>query len=381
MTGGFWAERLRTNRERTIPHGLEQLGLAGNLTNLRLAAGAHGRYRALGEETGIIFPFLDTDVYKWLEAVGWELGREPDRALADAADEVIGLVERAQRDDGYLNSYVQVVAPGREYDDLAWGHELYSFGHLIQAAIAWQRALGDDRLLRVATRAADAVDRELGPARAGCDRRPPRDRDGARRAVPSDRRASLPRAGRPDDRPARPRPARHRAVRVRVLAGPRPRPRRPDRDRARRPPAVSRLRRRRRRDRARRPPAARRGPPALARHDGDADLPDRRSREPPPRRGVRRSVRAAAGPGLRRDVRLDRLGHARLAAAARDRRPGPRRRHRTDRLQRGAAGAVARRDATSSTSTPCSAGPSASPRTSGPGRGSRGSPAPAARPT
>ncbi|MFL5672103.1 MAG: glycoside hydrolase family 127 protein [Chloroflexota bacterium] len=163
ITGGFWAERLRTNRERTIPHGLEQLRLAGNLSNLKLAAGAHGRYRALGEASGTIFPFLDTDVYKWLEAVGWEIGRAPDRVLGDAADEVIGLVERAQRDDGYLNSYVQVVAPGREYDDLAWGHELYSFGHLIQAAIAWQRALGDDRLLRVATRAADAVDRELGP--------------------------------------------------------------------------------------------------------------------------------------------------------------------------------------------------------------------------
>jgi DUF1680 family protein len=165
VTGGFWAERLRTNRERTIPHGLEQLRLAGNLTNLTLAAGAHGRYRAIGEETGVIFPFLDTDVYKWLEAVGWELGREQDRVLADSADEVIGLVERAQREDGYLNSYVQVVAPGREFDDLAWGHELYCFGHLIQAAIAWQRALGDDRLLRVATRAADAIDRELGPGR------------------------------------------------------------------------------------------------------------------------------------------------------------------------------------------------------------------------
>ena len=76
---------------------------------------------------------------------------------------MIGLVERAQRDDGYLNTYVQVVAPGREYEDLAWGHELYCFGHLIQAAVAWHRALDDDRLLHVATRAADAIDRELGP--------------------------------------------------------------------------------------------------------------------------------------------------------------------------------------------------------------------------
>ena len=69
----------------------------------------------------------------------------------------------AQRPDGYLNTYVQVVKPGHEYQDLAWGHELYCVGHLIQAAVAWQRALGDDRLLAVAIRAADSVDRELGP--------------------------------------------------------------------------------------------------------------------------------------------------------------------------------------------------------------------------
>jgi DUF1680 family protein len=66
-----------------------------------------------------------------------------------------------------------VVAPGREYQDLAWGHELYCVGHLIQAAVAWQRALGDDRLLEVAVRAADSVDRALGPGgREGIDGHP-----------------------------------------------------------------------------------------------------------------------------------------------------------------------------------------------------------------
>ncbi len=67
----------------------------------------------------------------------------------------------AQRDDGYLNTFVQVVAPGGEYRDLAWGHELYSFGHLIQAAVAWRRALGDDRLLTVAERAVGSIERQM----------------------------------------------------------------------------------------------------------------------------------------------------------------------------------------------------------------------------
>lgn len=163
VVGGFWAERLRLNRERTIPHGFAELDRVGNFHDLRLAAGASGSYQALGLMFGAPFPFLDSDVYKWLEAVGWELGRGGDPELERAADVAIDLVAKAQRPDGYINSFVQVLAPGREYTDLAWGHELYCIGHLIQAAVAWQRAVGDDRLLQIAIRAAESVERELGP--------------------------------------------------------------------------------------------------------------------------------------------------------------------------------------------------------------------------
>ncbi len=163
VDGGLWADRLRTNREQTLAHGYAQLGRAGNLTNLRLAAGEPGAYQALGESFGVVFPFLDTDVYKWLEAVGWELGRGPDSELARAADEVIGLVAGAQRPDGYINSFVQVVAGGEPYRDMAWGHEFYCVGHLIQAAVAWHRALADDRLLDVAVKAVESIEREFVP--------------------------------------------------------------------------------------------------------------------------------------------------------------------------------------------------------------------------
>lgn len=174
LRDGFWAERQRLNREKVLPHGHEQLERAGNLHNFRLAAGlAEGRYRALGIMFEQPFPFLDSDVYKWLEGCAWELGRLADPRLAAAADEVIELVERAQRPDGYLNTFVQVLAPGREYADLQWGHELYCYGHLLQAGLAWQRALGDDRLLQVGLRAVASVERELGArGRAGIDGHP-----------------------------------------------------------------------------------------------------------------------------------------------------------------------------------------------------------------
>jgi uncharacterized protein len=173
ILGGFLAGRQRTNRERTLPHGFDQLRHFGALGNLRLAAGGDGRYQALTDTSGATFPFLDSDVYKWLEAVGWELGRAADPGLAAAADQAIALLAAAQRPDGYLNSYVQVVRGGTPHTDLAWGHEFYCIGHLIQAAVAWHRALGDDRLLEIAVRAADRIDREFGPTgRDGVDGHP-----------------------------------------------------------------------------------------------------------------------------------------------------------------------------------------------------------------
>ena len=174
LTDGFWADRLRVNREKTIPHGYSQLQAAGTLQNFRLAADhATDGYRALGMMFQGPFPFLDSDVYKWLEAAGWELGRAWDDGIGKAADEAIDLVARAQRDDGYLNTFVQVLGGGRSYADLHWGHELYCFGHLIQAAVAWHRTVGDDRLLEIATRAASHADAALGPGgRPGIDGHP-----------------------------------------------------------------------------------------------------------------------------------------------------------------------------------------------------------------
>ncbi len=173
VQNGFWGARLAANRERTIPHGYAQLRRAGTLDNLRLAAGSAGSYRADADSGGSLLPFLDSDVYKWLEAVGWELGRADDPGLRAAADEAIAVVAGAQRPDGYLNSFVEVVGDGRPYADLSWGHEFYCVGHLVQAAVAWHRALGDDRLLTIAVRTADHIDREFGAGgRDGIDGHP-----------------------------------------------------------------------------------------------------------------------------------------------------------------------------------------------------------------
>jgi uncharacterized protein len=168
VLGGIWAERRRTNHQVTIPHGASRLEAAGNLFNFELAAGAAGgagAYRGGNDESGTPAPFLDSDVHKWLEAVGWELSQEPDPALLALAEPMIDRIARAQRPDGYVDTFFQVARPGHEFTDPEWGHELYVAGHLVQAAVAWHRGLADDRLLRIAEAFVGRIEAEMGPGK------------------------------------------------------------------------------------------------------------------------------------------------------------------------------------------------------------------------
>lgn len=139
-----WQKR---NRAASLPLAIRQLEAAGNLDNLRLASsGATSGYR------GPVF--MDSDVYKTLEAISWELGRAADAGLADFAAESTALLAKAQQDDGYLNSCIQVTGRSR-YAHLETSHELYCAGHLIQAAVAGARTFDGGALLAVARRFAD----------------------------------------------------------------------------------------------------------------------------------------------------------------------------------------------------------------------------------
>ncbi|WP_020387679.1 glycoside hydrolase family 127 protein [Kribbella catacumbae] len=158
LTGGLLADWQRRNRLATIPHALTELRKAGNLDNLRrLLDPSAGPYRGR-------YPFLDTDIYKTLEGLAYELGSEDEPTGArEFFEEAIELLEQVQADDGYLNSFFQDPESAKQpWEDIAWGHELYNLGHLIQAAVAANRQLGDARLLTIACRFADLVVRKFG---------------------------------------------------------------------------------------------------------------------------------------------------------------------------------------------------------------------------
>ncbi|MEU1514898.1 beta-L-arabinofuranosidase domain-containing protein [Streptomyces sp. NPDC005811] len=164
VSAGFWGTRREVNARTSIPQGPGLLESAGNLHNLRLVAGT-----AEGEFQGG-YPFVDSDVYKWLEAAAWQLAQgtpDADGPLAAEVERIVSLVAQAQQPDGYLNTWFQLLRGGERYKDLRWGHELYCAGHLIQAAVAHHRATGRPELLDVAVRFADHIGSVFGPADSG----------------------------------------------------------------------------------------------------------------------------------------------------------------------------------------------------------------------
>lgn len=117
--------------------------------NFRVAAGLEK-----GKHEGTIFQ--DTDLAKWLEAVAYVLERKNDPCLEELADSSIELVAQAQCDDGYLDTYYTITGEPR-WSDLFEGHELYTAGHMIEAAVAYYEATGKRKFLDVVCRLADHI--------------------------------------------------------------------------------------------------------------------------------------------------------------------------------------------------------------------------------
>ncbi|UFS59034.1 glycoside hydrolase family 127 protein [Subtercola endophyticus] len=158
IDGGFWGERQSLNADVILAHcetWMERIGWISNFD--KVADGVIG-----GNHAGI--EFVDSEIYKLLEAMAWELGRKPEAGLGARYRALVARVAAAQDDDGYLNTSFGHPGQPPRYSNLEWGHELYCFGHLIQAAVARIRGgYSDDEIVRVARRAADHVYREFGP--------------------------------------------------------------------------------------------------------------------------------------------------------------------------------------------------------------------------
>ena len=111
VTDNFWNKYVHLVKDVIIPYQwdilndkLEDVETSHCIENFKIAAGEKE-----GEFQGAVFQ--DTDVAKWLEAVGFVLNYERDEKLEELADETIELIGRAQQPDGYLNTYFTIKEP------------------------------------------------------------------------------------------------------------------------------------------------------------------------------------------------------------------------------------------------------------------------------
>ena len=189
LTGGFWKQKSELVRTEVLPYQWKAIhdeipGAEPSLCihNFRAAAQVI-RDRKEGKEVPTypadVFEewpkdtahpekrfygpaFQDTDAYKWLEAAAYSLTQHPDEALEEVADSVISLICSAQEDDGYLDTHYTLTDLSKRFTNLRNFHELYCFGHLTEAAVAYHQATGKRALLDAACRFADCISQRIG---------------------------------------------------------------------------------------------------------------------------------------------------------------------------------------------------------------------------
>jgi len=156
MGEGFWSSRMRTNVEQSIPTLLHLLEEHGVVDNFRRLSGRKKVARKGAVAT-------DSDIYKWMEAVALALQSGDHPKLRATIDNLIDEVLVAQEPSGYLNTYYVEDRAAQRFTQVLEGHELYCLGHLLQAGIAYYRAIGDRRLLDGGIKFANYVIETFGP--------------------------------------------------------------------------------------------------------------------------------------------------------------------------------------------------------------------------
>lgn len=150
----FWSPRQAINRSATLPCEYKACKETGRID-------AFGLQWKPGQPNQPHI-YWDSDVAKWIEAAAYSLMIHPDDALLQQLNDVADLVASSGQADGYLNSHYTTVEPDKRWTNLRDHHELYSAGHLMEAAVAHWQATGSRTLLDALCRYADHIDRTFG---------------------------------------------------------------------------------------------------------------------------------------------------------------------------------------------------------------------------
>lgn len=165
---GFWGERFAVVRDHMLPHMWEIMEGTHHshfVENFRIAAGlSEGKHR--GPQ------WNDGDLYKWMEGAAAVYALTGDPRIDRTLDELIALIGRVQRPDGYIHTPTLIAQRyGRDVKPLEdrANFEMYNMGHLMTAACVHYRATGKTNFLEIAKKTAGFLCdffRELTPEKA-----------------------------------------------------------------------------------------------------------------------------------------------------------------------------------------------------------------------
>jgi DUF1680 family protein len=152
-TDGFWGGIHARTRDVTIPQ------IWGSLADPEVSQGLLNFLIATGEKEGVHLgpPFMDGDLYKWMEAAIDSLETHPDPVLSERIEYLAGLIAKVQREDGYVHTPTKISeVNGDEVTALAdrFNFETYNLGHLITAGVRHYEVTGSEALLDTAKGAA-----------------------------------------------------------------------------------------------------------------------------------------------------------------------------------------------------------------------------------
>lgn len=164
VTDNFWAPKLKTNADITIPYTLEQCSKTGRIDNFLVAAGK------MTKDNLTEYTFDDTDLYKIIEGASYGLQVTKNLQLEKYLDSLIAIIADAQEPDGYLYTFrsANMLKPHDWVGSKRWekeedlSHELYNSGHLFESGVAHYQATGKKNLLNIAIKNADLLVKTFG---------------------------------------------------------------------------------------------------------------------------------------------------------------------------------------------------------------------------
>ena len=148
---GFWADKFQICKKSMVPYMEEVLcGDIGHaLNNFKVAAGLKK-----GTHKGMYWH--DGDFYKWMEAAIYIFAQNGDKKLLKKIDEYISIIGKAQMDDGYLQTQIQLRDDADRYENRKY-HEMYNTGHLLTTAGVHYQVTGQRNFLDIAIKHADLL--------------------------------------------------------------------------------------------------------------------------------------------------------------------------------------------------------------------------------